>query len=73
MRPGKRRLITGIFDFTRILHFVDRDKAELFPPAATDGIVLEKFIGPGNEVGKIDGVVVGKGDIVFPNKVFAVV
>ena len=63
----------GIFDFTRILHFVDRDKTELFPPAAADGIVLKKFIGPGNEVGKIDGVVFGKGDIIFPNKVFAVV
>lgn len=62
-----------VLDFARILHFVDGDEAELFPPAAADGIVLEKFIGPGNEVGKIDGVVFGKGGVVLPDKVFAIV
>ena len=70
---GEEAADDGIFDFARVLHFIDGDEAEPVPPALAAGFVCEEVIGAGDEVREIDGVVVGQDGIVLPDEVVAVV
>lgn len=63
----------GVFDFARVLHFVDGDKAEAVPPALAAGVICEKLVGTSDEICEVDGVVVGQDGIVLLDQDVAMV
>ena len=71
--PREEAADDGVFDFARVLHFVDGDEAEAVPPALAAGIVSEEVVGAGDEVREVDGVVVGQDGIVLLDQGVAVV
>lgn len=63
----------GVFDFARVLHFIDGNEAEAVLPALAAVFVTEKFVGAGDEIRKVDGVVVSQDGIVLLHQGSAVV
>ena len=57
----------GVFDFARVLHFVDGDEAEAVPPALAAGVFAEEIVGAGDEVREVDSVVVVQDGCFFLN------
>ncbi len=63
--PREEAADDGVFDFARVLHFIDGDEAEAFTPAPAAVLVCKEAIGAGDEVREIDGMVVGQGRVVL--------